>query len=476
MQLPNAPGAVSLNGAQTTTGIPVTWVAAADGGLRSGYEVVYTPDSGSALAAVPEGSSATSSAGPTLIPGQLYTIEVYAVSGTGGTKTQSAKMSTTVRTLPNAPGAVSLNGAQTTTGIPVTWVAAADGGLRSGYEVVYTPDSGSALAAVPEGSSATSSAGPTLIPGQLYTIEVYAVSGTGEDKTQSAKMSTTVRTLPNAPGAVSLNGAQTTTGIPVTWVAAADGGLRSGYEVVYTPDSGSALAAVPEGSSATSSAGPTLIPGQLYTIEVYAVSGTGEDKTQSAKMSTTVRTLPNAPGAISLNGAQTTTGIPVTWVAAADGGLRSGYEVVYTPDSGSALAAVPEGSSATSSAGPTLVPGQLYTIEVYAVSGTGEDKTQSERMSTTVRTLPNAPGAVSLNGAQTTTGIPVTWVAAADGGLRSGYEVVYTPDSGSALAAVPEGSSATSSAGPTLIPGQLYTIEVYADDMAEMFIKESNST
>ncbi|MDE2651034.1 MAG: fibronectin type III domain-containing protein, partial [Chloroflexota bacterium] len=136
-----------------------------------------------------------------------------------------------------------------------------------------------------------------------YTLQVRAQNSDGD----SAAVSTTVKTLPNAPTSPTTSKI-TVSGVKLSWTASVGG--ADSYEV--SSDGGTSWA---DSGSDTEHSFTGLTANTVYTLQVRAKNISGVSAAVSAASVTTLITTPNAPGAptgLSTSGI-TQTAITLNW-------------------------------------------------------------------------------------------------------------------------------------------------------------------
>ncbi|XP_019637968.1 PREDICTED: tenascin-like [Branchiostoma belcheri] len=369
---PAQPGEITIDPAEVTTSrIKITWTAPATGGTET-YRVSISPEHGGNTPASVSSSTLEHTFNG-LTAGTEYNIRVVAVSS-GGDSVERTKVQWTT---PAQPGEITI-GAVTVSSIPITWAAPATGGTET-YRVSISPEHGGNTPASVS-SSTLEHTFNGLTAGTEYNIRVVAVSS-GGDSAPSTKVQWTIAAQ---PGDITITEV-TVNSVKAAWVASAGNVQRYTVSISPTTD-------VPNPSqditnlNALEHTFTGLTAGTLYTISVIAKSG-GTDSTDSTKQQ---RTRPSPPGDINqpTDDMVTTTNITVTW-GPSPGGEFSGYEVIFTlVEGGVVLTTVEVDSGTTTASEPSaLSPGQLYLIEVYAVSGTGNNRMESDRKNITTPML-----------------------------------------------------------------------------------------
>ncbi|XP_078584033.1 receptor-type tyrosine-protein phosphatase beta-like isoform X9 [Branchiostoma floridae x Branchiostoma japonicum] len=441
------PGAIII-GAVTVNSISITW-SAADGDKDSYSVSISPPDSPSA--SVPATTNPLQHQFTGLTAGREYSISVITVSSGVNSEAQTATQRTTVA----QPGEISIASNDISeTSIKITWTEAP--GTKDSYSVSITPSPGVA------DSTGSVNTGDTLehtftglTAGTLYTISVTTVINVGNGLSSVARQ-TQQRTTVARPDTISILPAEVTeNSIRITWTEA--DGAKDSYSISITPAHGATATGSVNAAATREYTFSGLTAGILYTISVTTVSG-GDN---SMARETTQRTKADKPTDLEESSA-TTTSLTVTWLGPTTEGQVDGYVVSYKAagESGSESTIRIDDKAITETTIANLTAGELYDVGVVSFSG----QTLSQSASKQFRTIPNTPGDIITpeDDMVTTTNIPITWGPTV-GGVWSGYEVVYTPDGGEALTAVPVNNETTSASSlVALVPGRQYNIEVYA--------------
>ncbi|XP_071485159.1 receptor-type tyrosine-protein phosphatase beta-like, partial [Diadema antillarum] len=371
-----------------------------------------------------------------LVPGRNYEFRVRR------NDVDQTVISTTFRTLPTAPLAISADPLNAEV-IELSWVAALNDFER--YEITYYETSSSGVA---DASSVVVVLGDVLtyqVDGLTadteYTLEVRTVSGSGESEQKSAPRSTTATT---GPIIMEVQFAlENIIVIRVRLTGAFDG---FGYSYRQLP-AGSASASnipVPDSDLITI---PNLVPGALYEITlstrnglVYTVAGSIE-----------VRTSPSAPTGVSVTNVEATS-LLVQWTGpSAEDVEFASFQLTYEPDDGAVDSPLTLDTTVRSVALTGLEPATEYTITLITVSGEGRNEELSSESTQTVTTAAGTPGGINVKEV-TNTSIRIT-INQVQG--VSTYIPSITPNDGTSMVL---GQREFLFEG--LEPGQLYTFEV----------------
>ncbi|XP_078584031.1 receptor-type tyrosine-protein phosphatase beta-like isoform X7 [Branchiostoma floridae x Branchiostoma japonicum] len=447
------PGEISIASNDISeTSIKITWTEAP--GTKDSYSVSITPSPGVA------DSTGSVNTGDTLehtftglTAGTLYTISVTTVINVGNGLSSVARQ-TQQRTTVARPDTISILPAEVTeNSIRITWTEA--DGAKDSYSISITPAHGATATGSVNAAATREYTFSGLTAGILYTISVTTVSG-GDN---SMARETTQRTRPLAPSNMTFSESEIdpTTQINVTWEASQTSCVDE-YSLTYETSNMDVTAVDRPDSSTTSEVISGLLPGTLYTIRVIAIC---DRNVESGRLEGEKRTQADKPTDLEESSA-TTTSLTVTWLGPTTEGQVDGYVVSYKAagESGSESTIRIDDKAITETTIANLTAGELYDVGVVSFSG----QTLSQSASKQFRTIPNTPGDIITpeDDMVTTTNIPITWGPTV-GGVWSGYEVVYTPDGGEALTAVPVNNETTSASSlVALVPGRQYNIEVYA--------------
>ncbi|XP_077999957.1 uncharacterized protein LOC144452687 [Glandiceps talaboti] len=338
----------------TKTNMSILWGSTQRPGVAA-YLIDLTPSDGAQYPLAITTAEERSFVFNGLVPGREYTIEVGVTSyPEKGTKTQ--------RTIPNAATNLRSSG-QTPTAITVQWDAPSFGGDET-YMLTYEPADGLTSSPLTLAQSTAQQTFEGLTPSTEYTFTLSVVSGTGSGKTESDAVTATSSTTAAAPAAVIIK-TVTTTSIAITWGVVPDVLQFDGYVIRHEP---------PDGSPNTHPVSKTdprrveftgLNPGTLYTIYVNVQ---GQEIVGSKEQ----RTLPNAPGDITVSDTEPTS-ISFSWIAAV--GDFDYYEVSYALDGGAVIVA--DNVDTTSYTLDNLATDSTYDIMVVSVKGSGDDLTKS---------------------------------------------------------------------------------------------------
>ncbi|XP_078584026.1 receptor-type tyrosine-protein phosphatase eta-like isoform X2 [Branchiostoma floridae x Branchiostoma japonicum] len=456
---PNAPSDFAKTTVTTTT-IGLNWTTpdSANDATFAKYKIRYTSEHGSRTKEISDTTDTRTSLRG-LSPGVLYSVSLVAVSADASiVSTEATGGPLTVRTKPNPPQNFTFTSVTTTT-IGLSWTPPESAGNATfaKYRVTYSSNGNSQNKAVP-GTAASSTSLEGLSPGVLYSISLFAVSDE-PNVTDSQEATIIVRTRPLAPSNMTFSESEIdpTTQINVTWEASQTSCVDE-YSLTYETSNMDVTAVDRPDSSTTSEVISGLLPGTLYTIRVIAIC---DRNVESGRLEGEKRTQADKPTDLEESSA-TTTSLTVTWLGPTTEGQVDGYVVSYKAagESGSESTIRIDDKAITETTIANLTAGELYDVGVVSFSG----QTLSQSASKQFRTIPNTPGDIITpeDDMVTTTNIPITWGPTV-GGVWSGYEVVYTPDGGEALTAVPVNNETTSASSlVALVPGRQYNIEVYA--------------
>uniref|UniRef100_A0AAY4CMT9 Fibronectin n=1 Tax=Denticeps clupeoides TaxID=299321 RepID=A0AAY4CMT9_9TELE len=297
----------------------------------------------------------------------------------------------------------------TSSSFVISWVSASD--TVSGFRVEYElSEEGGRPTILDLPRTATSVNINELLPGRKYTVNVYEVTGEGED---NLILTTSQTTAPDAPSEEEVEDVGDTA-IMVSWTKPV--APITGYRVVYTPsvEGGSTELTLPD--TATSVTLSDLLPGRQYNISIYAVEESLESEPLTVQVSTTGEALP-VPSPADLHFFEVSDSkVTITWSSPA--GEVSGYRVSVAQVGSDGLAErqmqLPITRNAYAEVAP-LLPGTLYRFYIFALKGDEE----SEPLVGEQATKPDAPTNIRFESVTEDTAV-VAWAAprAQIGGYR----------------------------------------------------------
>jgi chitodextrinase len=274
-QAPSAPANLAANGVSTSQ-VNLSWSAATDNVGVSGYRVYRD----GALVASPAGTTATITG---LSASTVYAFTVAALDAAGNASAQSAPLSVTTSSVPDITAPTVPTGLVATVNSPVnlSWTASTDDVGVAGYRVYRD----GALVASPVGTTVTITG---LSASTVYAFTVAALDAAGNASAQSAPLSVTTppapdATAPSTPAGLTAS-ALTATSLTLSWSAAVDNVVVSGYRVYRD----GALVASPAGTTATITG---LSASTVYALTVAALDAAGNASAQSAPLSVTTPAL-----------------------------------------------------------------------------------------------------------------------------------------------------------------------------------------
>uniref|UniRef100_A0AAY4CKX1 Fibronectin n=1 Tax=Denticeps clupeoides TaxID=299321 RepID=A0AAY4CKX1_9TELE len=299
----------------------------------------------------------------------------------------------------------------TSSSFVISWVSASD--TVSGFRVEYElSEEGGRPTILDLPRTATSVNINELLPGRKYTVNVYEVTGEGED---NLILTTSQTTAPDAPSEEEVEDVGDTA-IMVSWTKPV--APITGYRVVYTPsvEGGSTELTLPD--TATSVTLSDLLPGRQYNISIYAVEESLESEPLTVQVSTTGEALPDeVPSPADLHFFEVSDSkVTITWSSPA--GEVSGYRVSVAQVGSDGLAErqmqLPITRNAYAEVAP-LLPGTLYRFYIFALKGDEE----SEPLVGEQATKPDAPTNIRFESVTEDTAV-VAWAAprAQIGGYR----------------------------------------------------------
>lgn len=428
---PTPPPAPTLTAPTATSVDPaLSWTAVSDtgGSGLAGYRVYRD----GTLIATTTSTSYTDS-DSAVVPG-TYVYNVVAFDGAGNTTSSVSRTVIVDTSAPTTPTSVT---APTPTGARpvISWAASSDGSGPSSSGIVrYDVYRGAVLA----GSSTTNTytdTGATANSSLAYTV--VAVDAAGNRSAASAAGNVVYDTSP-PPLPTNVAGTTPTATAPVvTWTSGGADNLSGlAYYAVYR---GATLLGTTTSTSYTDSTLATS-GSQSYTVKAVDLAGN-----QSA--SSSIRTIvfdPVAPGQPGKPTISSPTDDPsLTWAASTDqgGSNISHYDVYRTPAGGSAT--LVGSSNGTTFSDPSVSPDGVYTYDVVAVDGAGNQSVHSAGTTVTVDiTPPDAPTGLTAQAALTAQKPALSWALASDDPGGSGI-VRYDVYRGAVLAGSSTGTTFT---------------------------------
>jgi titin len=389
--------------------------------------------------------------------GTAYAVQVRADNAIGN-GSPSLTASTTPRTVPGAPSAVSA--VSNSASADVAWSAPSStgGAAISSYTAsAYTASAGgSAVSSCTTSSTACSI--PSLSNGTAYYVAVTASNVAGAGSASSPRVLVTPLARPAAPTLNSLTASDGSLSINFTAGSAGDRSI-TGYQ--YSIDGGSTW----QNASGTSS--PILVTGFTngtgYSMVLRAVSSAGAGATSNS-LSATPYTYPSAPDASTIIANGGNGQITVSWAAA---NLNGGTLLNYTATAFSALTSGSTVQTCTTTTLSCTLTG-LSNGTTYYISL----QTQNTANMFSVRSTPRVPGTPSLTPGSTGTPVAVagnaqatvSWTAPTSTGASgiTGYTIKCSANGGGFTQCATPGASATSATITGLTNGSAYTFVVTA--------------
>ena len=449
---PNPPSAPSLSAPVATAVDPVlTWTASTDpagGSSLAGYRVYRD----GTLIATTSAVSYTDS-DSAVVPG-TYVYSVVAFDGAGNTTSSAQKTVIVDTTRPDAPPAPCSAPSPTNAKPVISWAAASDGsGPTSSGIVRYDIYRGAGLAGSSTSTSFTD-AGATANSTLSYTV--VAVDAAANRSVASSAVAVSYDT--SAPPTPTNIGGTTPTGTApvVTWTSGGADNLSGlAYYAVFR---GSTQIGTTSALSFTDSLLATT-GAQSYTVKAVDLAGNTSAAT-SARSIVFDPTPPGQPGKPTI--ASPTHAPALTWSGATDtgGSNIARYDVYRTLAGGSAtLAGSVTGTTFTDS---SVSPDGVYSYDVVAVDGAGNQSVHSAATAVTVDvTPPDAPANLTTAATLTATRPSFSWDLSDDNG-GSGI-VQYVVYRGAVQAGVSTGTTFVDS---TLAANGSYAYTVKAVDAA----------
>ncbi|KAI4878056.1 hypothetical protein NFI96_011663 [Prochilodus magdalenae] len=363
-----------------------------------------------------------------LVPGGLYTISIGACSGSYKNVTEVQ-----ARTQPSAvlkPTAIHL--AQEDV-LKVSWNHATG---DYDYYVVAIRHNNSLLQNQTMDRSQKECVFSHLVPGRLYTVTVSTWSGQKE-----TKVSIDGRTFPAAVQDLAL-AQSSTTELRVSWGAAA--GDVDYYEVQILCND-TVFTAEKLNSSARQHLFSSLKPGYLYKIVVSTISGS-----YVRPLFIEGRTVPNHVEKLQLIPGTLSGSLRATWIPGA--GDVDFYEVyLFQNTHVEVRRCIPKQDNKMDFT--NLVPGQLYTVTVQAISGE-----LTNNSTTSGRTVPSTVNALQADIEPTTHTLTVTWESAV--GVYDGYNLQLRDEDKAVVDNVSLPAGLTRHLFKDLIPGRFYSVHL----------------
>ncbi len=380
VSVPGAPTA--LAGAAGNAQVALTWTApASNGGAAiTDYVVQFKLSAGSSWTTFADGTSTAPSATVTgLTNASAYSFQV-AATNSAGTGTFSTAAAATPHTMaPGAPGSLVATSGNAQVGL--TWAAPTSTGGASitDYQVQFKLTSGSTWTTFSDGVSTSTSGTITgLSNGSSYDTRVAAINSVGTGTYSSTATATAHVMVAGAP--TGLNATAGNTQLGLTWTApASNGGAAiTDYQVQFKLTSGSTWTTFTDGVSTGTSATVTgLVNGSSYDARVAAINSAGTGG-YSGTATTTPRTVPGTPTALTATGTNGRLGLTWTAPASTGGAAISDYQVQYKLTSGSTWTTFADAVSAVTSADITgLSNGSSYDVRVAAINAAGTGATSA---------------------------------------------------------------------------------------------------
>ncbi|XP_029551271.1 sushi, nidogen and EGF-like domain-containing protein 1 isoform X2 [Salmo trutta] len=228
-----------------------------------------------------------------------------------------------------------------------------------------------------------------LVPGLLYNISTFSVKRNANSNDISQPAIALIRTRPRRVDqlqVVSVSSSQ----VWLRWlVQAAHHAAVSQVRLSLIPSDGSGARTALVNASTTEYAFSSLLPGQMYTVDVLTQSGIGPDESPSSTSHSAgplqVWTRPLPPQNLSLAHVTSNTAL-VTWVHRPRN-LPDGFVVNVTRGLSTRSRFLPNGKLETYTL-RELSPGQHYHLALMAVRNTGQEQIHSVPQHLAFTTLP----------------------------------------------------------------------------------------
>ena len=417
--IPDAPDLVAAK--PSDQGVSIRWGAPSfnGGSAIQGYIIERRTGNGVWEDIANPSSSDRTTTDTGLVNGTAYSYRVSA-QNLAGRSLPSAPLSATPRTVPGAP-----TGLAATPGdgrVQLNWTAPQwDGGNTiTAYDVEQRTDDGTWVTVDTLRGSTAMVTG--LVNGTEYAYRVVASNDAGTGASSTTAM-TTPRAVPGAPRTLAAQPGVAS--VTLTWSAPSDdGGAQvTGYVIEQQNGDAWAVVATTDGLTAT----VTGLPNGLGAAFRVRASNAAGDGTISRAVTTTPRTVADAPTALVEVPADGT--VTLSWTAPIwDGGARiSGYRVESSADGETWQGVVTAAGTTTTVSG--LLNGVTVQFRVAAQNVAGAS-VNSGAVSSTPRTVAGAPtGLLAVPGSG---GAELAWVAPVDdgGAAVTGYIVQATQDGG----------------------------------------------
>jgi hypothetical protein len=448
----------------TTPSAPMVTLTPLNQSIRVTYSL--SGDGGSPVSAIEysvDGGSTWSDAGSLTSPftisgltnGTAYAVRVRA-DNIVGSGTASTVASTTPRTLPDAPTAVTA--ASNAAAVDVSWVApvGTGGSAITGYIAsAYAVSNGTTAAATCVTTTATSCSITGLTNETTYYVSVVAQNIVGSGVASSPRVVVTPRARPLAPTITSVTKGNAFLTVNFTAGAAVSPAV-AGFE--YQLNGGAWIATGTTTSPITIS---PLTNGTSYAILVRGVNAAGSGAVSNS-VSATPYSVPATIDSTTITADARDTSVVVTWPAADDKGSAITQYLVTAwndPSMGSQVTTCTTTGALTCTLS-SLANNTTYWITIESTNAGGLS-IRSARLAVTTSSKPGivaTPTAVAANGQVT-----LSWAAGSRGASAvSDYTITSSANGGGATTFVHSASTATTATITGLTNGTPYTFTVAA--------------
>ena len=449
--------------------VTLNWTPATDNLAVTGYDIYKGAQKLNTVAGNVNTYSVTG-----LTEGTIYTFAVQAKDQAGNISTDGPTITVTTleapdTTVPTWPAGSSLTASAIgVTAVTLNWTPATDNKAVTGYDIYKGTEK---LATVAGNVSSYEVTG--LTAEATYTFAVQAADQANNVSTDGPTITVTTleapdTTVPTWPAGSSLTASAIgMTAVTLNWTPATDNKAVTGYDIYKGTEK---LATVAGNVSSYEVTG--LTAGAIYTFAVQAADQANNVSTDGPIVTLTTQAddgqgdtqAPTWPAGSSITAsAITKTEVTISWPAAQDDTAVTGY-VVYN---GAEQLASVDGSTTTQQI-TGLTAGTTYTLTVKAKDGSLNWSAGLEVSITTQDNVPQdstAPvwpiGSTVTASAISTNGLTLTWSAAQDDTLVTGYRIYR----GSELIGTVAGNI-TSYNVTGLSSGTNYTFKIEAGDSA----------
>ncbi len=342
-----------------------------------------------------------------LTNGLSYDFRVSAVNAVGQGSASSPPVSSTPRTVPDAPTIGTATRGNTQATVTFTPPVSDGGSTITSYTVTSNPGS------VASSSTASPIVVTGLTNGTAYTFTVTATNAAGVGSASSASNSVTPATTPDAPTSPFATAGNAQASVAFTAPVSNGGSAITSYTVTSSPG----------GFTGTGSVSPITVVGlsngTVYTFSVTATNSVGVGTASVASNSITPIAVPGAPIIGTATRGNTQATVTFTPPVSDGGSAITGYTVTSSPG----------GFTGTGSASPITVTGltngTAYTFTVTADNAAGTGPASTASNSVTPATTPNAPTGLTPTAANQQVGLSWTAPAVNGGSAVTDYVIEF---------------------------------------------------